>query len=93
MFSEKCKTCKHDKKERLDSQYEYKYPEHRISKELLDKFNEFTDEEKDRVVEYWNRKMAPYLDKLANKINNLTDEEFKELCKGVKDRSYDDSKN
>ena len=86
----RCKTCKHYKPIKKPSFYEPK--EFDISKETLDKFNQFTDEEKEKVVAYWNKKVSPELSKLADRINNLTDEEFRELDKQVKNRGYEDGR-
>lgn len=87
---ERCKTCKNYKPIKKPSFYEPK--EFDIDKSTLDKFNQFTDEEKEKVVAYWNKKMSPALSKLADKINNLTDEEFRELDKQVKSRGYEDGR-
>lgn len=87
---DRCKTCKHYKPIVKPSHYEPK--EFDIDKSTLDKFNQFTDEEKEKVVAYWNKKMSPQLSKLAERINNLTDEEFRELDKQVKMRGYEDGR-
>lgn len=87
---DRCKTCKHYKPIVKPSHYEPR--DYDISSETLKKFNEFTDEEKEKVVAYWNKKMSPQLSKLAERINNLTDEEFRELDKQVKSRGYEDGR-
>ena len=87
---ERCKTCKNYKPIKKPSHYEPR--DYDISSETLKKFNEFTDEEKEKVVAYWNKKVSPALSKLADKINNLTDEEFRELDKQVKNRGYEDGR-
>lgn len=85
----RCKSCKHYGPPLVASNYEPK--EFDIDKETLKKFDKLTDEEKGKIVAYWNKRMSPALSNLVEQINNLSNEEFMELEKQVR-RGYENGR-
>lgn len=64
-----------------------------LRKDNIERFEEFSDEEKERIIKYWNNKIAKKIQKLADDVNNLSKEDFIKLNNLIVRRGYDDSRN
>ena len=64
-----------------------------LRKDDLERFENFSDEEKERIIKYWNSKIAEKIQKLADDVNNLSKEDFIKLNNLIVRRGYDDSRN
>lgn len=64
-----------------------------LRKDDLERFENFSDEEKERIIKYWNSKIAKKIQKLADDVNNLSKEDFIKLNNLIVRRGYDDSRN
>ena len=75
--SDLCKSCKNNPKNKKLTHYTpIEKDKYSIDIDFLnsEKFRSFSDKDKERIVNYWNNKVAPEFDELDKKLRSFAEE-------------------